>query len=222
MMKRVLVLLSLLGVAGCATAAQQESARLTQTNAEGVKAATACFDRVKASEPYQALKDKFGGDGQSSLAMKTNAEKATPAEARLVLALHQEYLMPCRKMNLENFGKVHPSIAMALAENYTKADANYAALVTYKETWGEFVTERDALGVQLQARLASASAAINRDLNASHNTEVAQRQAAAAALQNWAYQQQVLLQNQQAINAANRPRMTNCQYVGTYLNCTTF
>ena len=38
----------------------------------------------------------------------------------------------------------------------------------------------------------------------------------------WAYQQQVLQQNQQAINAANRPRMTNCQYVGTYLNCTTF
>ena len=37
-----------------------------------------------------------------------------------------------------------------------------------------------------------------------------------------AYQQQVLLQNQQAINAMNQPRMTNCQYVGTMLNCTTF
>jgi hypothetical protein len=83
------------------------------------------------------------------------------------------------------------------------------------------VTERDALGVQLQTRLATVSAAINRDLNASHNTEVAQRQAA-AALSNWAYQQQVLLQNQQAVNAANRPRTTNCQYVGAYLNCTTF
>jgi len=30
------------------------------------------------------------------------------------------------------------------------------------------------------------------------------------------------MQNQQMINAMNQPRMTNCQYVGTYLNCTTF
>jgi len=44
----------------------------------------------------------------------------------------------------------------------------------------------------------------------------------AAAFSQWAYQQQVLLQNQQMINAMGQPRMTNCQYVGTMLNCTTF
>ena len=42
------------------------------------------------------------------------------------------------------------------------------------------------------------------------------------ALQNWAYQQQILQQNQQLINAYNQPRMTNCQYAGAMLNCSTF
>jgi hypothetical protein len=67
---------------------------------------------------------------------------------------------------------------------------------------------------------------VNREiasgLEKSHSAELARRQAAATALSNWAYQQQILLQNQQAINAMNQPRMTNCQYIGAMLNCTTF
>jgi hypothetical protein len=49
-----------------------------------------------------------------------------------------------------------------------------------------------------------------------------QRQAAIANSYN-AYATQTLLnQNQQMINAYNRPRSTNCNVVGGYLNCTTF
>jgi hypothetical protein len=68
-------------------------------------------------------------------------------------SLHQEYLTPCRKIALESAGKVHPAIVAILTENYAKADANYAKFVTRKITWGEFVTENQALVNQRRARL---------------------------------------------------------------------
>ena len=51
---------------------------------------------------------------------------------------------------------------------------------------------------------------------------VQQRDAAAANAYNIYATQTMLNQNQQMINARNQPRMTNCQYVGAMLNCTTF
>jgi hypothetical protein len=109
-----------------------------------------------------------------------------------------------------------------LANSYAKSDANYLALAERKITWGEFNTATVAARNELTASLQAVGQAIDTKLQNAHAAEVQQRQAAAAALGNWAYQQQVLLQNQQAINAANRPRTTSCQYVGAYLNCTTF
>ena len=72
------------------------------------------------------------------------------------------------------------------------------------------------------AKASTIGRAVVSGLQKSHDAEIAQRREAAAALSNWSYQQQVLLQNQQMINAINRPRMTTCQYVGAYLQCSTF
>jgi hypothetical protein len=146
----------------------------------------------------------------------------TTEEAAAMLQLHSEYLTPCRKLVLQSAGDIHPALVTVMAESYARSDANYARLVTYKISWGEFVTEIEAGLNQRKAQLAQVGASIGKNLNQAHNAEVARYQAASAALAQWGYQQQVLAQNQQAINAMNRPRMTNCQYVGTYLSCTTF
>jgi hypothetical protein len=74
----------------------------------------------------------------------------------------------------------------------------------------------------MRSQMAAAGESIQRGLQQSHNAEVQRRQAASVALQNWAYQQQVLQQNQQMINTMNQPRTMNCQYVGAMLNCSTF
>jgi hypothetical protein len=182
----------------------------------------ACWARMEASAEYQALKDKVGSESGPILAMKVNPQKATPEEAAQVLALHQGYITPCRKLSLETAARINSAIVSVLASTYTKSDANYANLVTYRITWGEFVTQSAALLAQRNAELAEVGREIQRGLEQSHNAEVSRRQAAASALSTWAYQQQVLIQNQQMINTMNQPRMTNCQYVGRMLNCTSF
>jgi hypothetical protein len=49
-----------------------------------------------------------------------------------------------------------------------------------------------------------------------------QRQRAAAAFQQWAYQQQVLANQRAAIAAANKPTTINCSYAGTTAQCTSY
>jgi hypothetical protein len=209
-----------LGLGACATGAQREMARMGEAaNADAPKT-KACFAQVTSSPEGQMMAGKLGGD-PPGLAAQVNPQKATPEEAQQVLSYHRQ-LAPCRKMMLESFSHINPALVPPVANSFARSDSNYAKLVTQKSAWGEFAIEASAIARDRQSEVSAIARTIDQGLAQSHNAEVSQRQAAAAALQNWSYQQQILQQNQQAINAANRPRMTNCQYVGTYLNCTSF
>lgn len=70
---------------------------------------------------------------------------------------------------------------------------------------------------------------IDNRLEASHRSEIAQRQRAAAAMQEAgyamqqsSYQQQMLNQNQQLINNMNRLVTTNCNNFCSTVNCTSY
>jgi hypothetical protein len=217
------IIVVLLALGGCATEAQQETSRLQGVVATGRPEVEACDKRVEQSAPYQALRDRLGPrDGAAPLALKANQDKATQAEVQELYALHQDYLTPCRKLRLETASKIHPAMVAVLAEAFSKYDADLVRLTTRQISWGEYLMARDAISAETQAKIAAVGSAMQKNLNEAHASEVARRQAAASALGQWAQQQQVILQNQQMINAMNQPRMTNCQYVGTYLNCTTF
>jgi hypothetical protein len=110
----------------------------------------------------------------------------------------------------------------AIAEYYAQIDVAALALVQGKTTWGEYTQVTATANREMNAKTAQVSSDLQRGLAQSHQAELSRRQQAAASLSNYVYQQQVLLQNQQMINAMNQPRMTNCQYVGAYLNCATF
>jgi hypothetical protein len=99
--------------------------------------------------------------------MKTNPERATAEEATQLVSLQQDYLAPCRKMALESAAKVHPAIVAILTASYAKADANTALLVAQKITWGEFVSENQALVTQRRAELLAAGERLQRDIPAS-------------------------------------------------------
>jgi hypothetical protein len=222
-MRALPIVVVLLALGGCATQAQQEMSRLEGVASSSGPAIDACDQRLEQSAPYQALKGRLGPrDGAARIALKANQEKATPAEVQEIYALHQDYLMPCRKLRLELASKAHPAFVAVLAESYSKNDATLVRLVNRQISWGQYLTERDALSAEASASGAAVASALQKNLDQAHASELSRRQAAATALSNWAYQQQVLMQNQQMINAMNQPRMTNCQYVGTYLNCTTF
>ena len=162
------LLAALLALGGCATKAQQEVSRIQGIAATSAPVIDACWARAVASPPHQALKGKMGDNSEAlTLAMKTNAEKATPEEAAQMLSLQRDYLAPCRKIALESAGKVHPTIVAILAESYARAEANAANLVAYKISWGDFVMENQAIVNQRRAELLAAGESIQRSLGGS-------------------------------------------------------
>src|SRR6202795_2297308 len=76
----------LIALGGCATKAQQEVSRIQGIAAASAPVIDACWARAVASPLHQALKGKMGDNSDAlTLAMKTNAEKATPEEAAQML-----------------------------------------------------------------------------------------------------------------------------------------
>jgi len=157
-----------------------------------------------------------------TLAQLSDSAKPTPDDLRALFDLHEQFISPCRKLILEAAALFTAAQVAAVADWFAQTDAVYVKLAQGNLTWGQAVQALSDSERQMMARSAQIDAEMRRNLAQSHNAEIARRQQAAAALSNYVYQQQVLIQNQQMIDAANRPRVTNCQYVGAYLNCTTY
>ena len=163
-MKAIFLGIALLAIGGCAGKTPPEAARIHGIAATDAPAIDACWRKVLTSPQHQALKARMGDHADSpTAAMKSNREKATPQEAALLLSLQQEYLAPCRKMAQESAAKVHPTIVAVLTESYARADANTARLVARDITWGEYVSENQAIVTHRRAELLAAGEAMQRD-----------------------------------------------------------
>jgi hypothetical protein len=199
---------------GCATQAQKESARMEESIGSLTGQAEACWKKATSSDSYQVVKGKMAGPTERpSMMMMTNSSKPTPAETAALVAYHGDQLTPCRKEIVSGLGGVHPALQSAVVAGYSEYDASYAQLVTGKMTWGDFAAANGQYWNHFEARWSEAVRQIDAGLQDAHRYEVQQRQAAAAAMSQWAYQQQV-------ISAMNRPVTTNCHRMGAYTNCT--
>jgi hypothetical protein len=164
-MKAISAVIALLVLGGCASKTPPEAARVHGIAATDAPAIDACWRKVLTSPPHQALKEKMGDHADSpTAAMKSNREKATPQQATLLHSLQQDYVAPCRKMALAAAAKVHPAIVTILADSYARADANTARLIDREITWGEYVSENQAIVTHRRAELLAAGEAMQRDL----------------------------------------------------------
>lgn len=149
---------------GCASPTPPEAARVHGIAATDAPAIDACWRKVLASPPHQALRDRMGDHADSpTMAMKSNAAKATPQEAALLQSLQQDYLAPCRKMALQSAARVSPTIMAILNDSYARADANTARLVGREITWGEYVSENQAIVTHRRAELLAAGETMQRE-----------------------------------------------------------
>ena len=116
---------------------------------------------------------------------------------------------------LQGAAKVHPAYAAVFAESYAAADQQYAKLVRREISWGDYATFSVQRYAALRSEVAKTDQQVKAQLDNAHRYEIQQRQAAAAAFSQWAYQQQV-------IAAMNRPVSTNCTRIGYTVNCTSY
>jgi hypothetical protein len=162
-MKAIFLGIALLAIGGCASKTPPEAARVHGIAATDAPAIDACWRKVLTSPQHQSLRDRMGDYADSpTAAMKSNPAKATPQEAALLQSLQQDYLAPCRKMALQSAAKVHPAIVAILTDSYSRADANTARLINRDMTWGEYVSENQAIVTHRRAELLAAGESMQR------------------------------------------------------------
>ena len=213
-MKTAPLSFTLLALACCATKAPHEASRAQVVAASDAPAIDACWLRGLKSPPQQALRARMGdyADSPTSV-MKASRDRASAAEIAELVALQQDYLLPCRKLAMESAGKVDPAIVAILAGSYAATDANYRRLATHEIAWGEFVSENQAIVTQRWANLLATGETLQRSLAASQAAVPAQRQAM-SALEAWTREQQV------PFRSVPSPRGLDCRYIGSVLTCT--
>ena len=223
-MHRVLAVVAMLLGAGCVTAAEQEHGRMSDAAAKAAAAIDRCSDRLVSSDAYQALQGKIPpvGAAPPPIAMQANTAKPTPREIETLYSLHEVGIAPCRAVALRALAQVHPVYVSIKTDQYTQFDALFLGLVQGQATWGDFARGYNQLNQSTAAKMKAAGEQIGRQLGQEHEYEVVQRTAAANALQQWSFQQQLLNNQRQLIQQRSAPTMTTCNYVGRNLNCTTF
>lgn len=148
-MRSIAIFALLLGLAACAS----HQTSITNLDAER----DACAARIAGSPEFRALQGRLQVDSSSAT---SNGNKATSAEARQMVTLHQDYLRPCQEIEVEIAGRTHPSLAALYNAAAAKADANIAKLVTYQISWEEYVRNSTAVRTDLNVQLAAAKAVL--------------------------------------------------------------
>ena len=190
--------------------------QLNYTNAEAQK----CFSEIEKEDVYLRANQIFilAPNDPDAVNKMTLDRFATESEKNDLLHLHSLSSV-CRKTYLENLAKVHPDFTALVAKQYAERDETLVYIMKNAMTIGEANEVTNKRLSNLQSEWNSVATNIIQQLDSAHQSELQNRQRAAAAMQQWNYQQQQLLQNQQLINSVNRPIMTNCSYIGNNINC---
>jgi len=213
---RLCFIVGVLSVAGCATAAQRQA----QHAAVGVHLALGqmktCVRSVADNPQYASLLVHTPNldTGQHTMAQLTDETVPTAEEARLFAKRYDDVNI-CRSHFLTALSSARPDLVPVFADAYAKSDGVAVQLVERKITWAAAARSSDQSIAHLRRQLEDANQTWIANLEAENQAELAQRRAAAAAVMQWSQQQQM-------INAINRPVTTNCNRFGSMVNCTSY
>jgi hypothetical protein len=187
---------------------------MNQTEQAAVAELKTCLAGVYALPEADPLRDRMSLDTRdTTLDQLTDKTKATPEQIGAIKFLHPK-AGQCRKVALEKIELVEPGAATIFAEEMNKSETALIQLIEGNTTWGAYNAARKENIAAATPKLVAEHQQMMNGLQRSHEAELAQRQAAANAMQEY-------FQNQQMINAMNRPVMTNCTGFGNSVNCIT-
>lgn len=218
------VLIGSVSLASCQTAAQRQVISIRENAQVAKQRAMDCIQKIEANPAYKVLMPHTSLNfvtNPPTLIQLADNNVPTDEEIEAIIAAHNETAL-CRTQIIEDYMKITPGVIPIVVQSYHASDIITVDLIHRKISWGEANKKRLALVDELRIKLQDAGKQLARELEASHEAELAQRQQALNALSQWAYQQQVLMQNQQLINAVNRPVTTHCWWNGHSLQCQSY
>lgn len=218
---RVLFVIGVVALAGCATQAQRQGANIRDSTVQASNNLKVCIAGVHALPEFQPLKAHIPNIGeQPSLQQLTDKSYASDEEIAAVLVEHPKS-QQCIQQFIGALMPTTPTIALIFSQAAKTNEDSLLLVIQKQRTWGEHTTAVRETGQISQAKIVAESQKIDANLSQQHSAEIAQRQAAANAFAQY-------MQTQAMINAMNRPvvvssppTVTNCQTFGNMTNCQT-
>jgi hypothetical protein len=206
-------LAAMLAVSACETQAQRHAEAITTGIQESYMVAMSCIENANASFTHTNLYRRFP---PPPVSLAHLADTTVPSEQdRQDLIAYHAATLPCRTQMLEGYRRSAPLLATITAEYFNILDSIYLKLAEGRISYGEANRAKSELDGIYERAWQEAVTAIDRDLMVAQQVELQRRAAAASALQQWSYQQQVL-------NSLNRPTRTNCSVTGGFINCQSY
>jgi hypothetical protein len=222
-----LVAISAATLSGCVTpGGQQQQAKRPNASDDPSQS---CHLNLTMDKRFELIQPKIAiRERPENASLDMLSDKSYPtAEERQVLSAWKSARDACTALGASFRAQYAPlDFQATLNANLTRLNELIARLYGGDITYGEFNRTR----AENAARNAQAMAGVaqrERDANAAAAAQEEQNRRAAVgmALQNMqaqqAIQQQTQIQQQQMLQM-NRPRTTNCQRIGTQMNCTTY
>jgi len=220
---RLGIFAAVLAVMGCAPHAQKQVRHIETQLKHAISQNEHCQAWLKQSDVYERLEKIFIlNEDDSDKARKLLVERNAVESEKQDLVRLNNLAAVCRKNNLQNFGRVHPDFVALLAQWYAQDDELMLELLKDEISIGKANEIGANRMAERKTQSKDAGARISQQLETSHQAEPADRQRAAAAMRQWNYQQTLIWETQQMSNSTSIPTVTNCEYLGNSIRCTSF
>lgn len=210
----LLCLLSAPGLLGC-THAELTAMREGATIKEAAAKNCVCIETMRNKQEYEPIAMHFKNleTRQYTIEQLTDKSIPSPQEAHLAASLYDE-LAECRSSLRAAIASVREDALPILAENERQDENIVIRIVQRQISWGEAAQAEQALTVATQEKIAAIDREWKTELKEENRAELEQRQVAVDSTVQY-------FQNQQIINAMDRPINTRCFATGMMVNCTT-
>lgn len=193
-------------VFGCATQAQQRAQATQQIIDDGLEKYRICKKDMKFNPSVEYVLQEIVVEHNNS-SNKYNLLASTQKLNNDMKVHFINYLdenAKCRAIFSETASKVHPSLLLPAINAWRFSDNLYGKFLASEITIGELNRQLGVASNEFDKEFSNAVNNFNAALASDHYREIQSMQQAATALQN------------------NRPRNTNCNMTGNFLNCTSY
>lgn len=222
-LSRACTLTLALALVGCASEGQKPPRQTENRLKYAIGQNERCQKWLRAHDVFQRLEDIFilNPDDIHAADKVLIQRTATDGEKQDLLRSHNLQAV-CRKDNLENFGDLHPDFAALLAKWYAEDDRLLLELLNDRVAVGEANAITRKRMAQRPTQAAGAEPKITQQLEAREPTDMADRQSAITAMQQWHHQQQLLLKHYRTTQSTVRPTIIICDYTADGIACTKY
>lgn len=181
---RTLIILLVVVISACSTQAQRDRSRMNDRAVQLGDEVSSCVGSVWGHQEVATISGKMARQGKATLGQLGDNSFATEQDVAAITKFY-ELMQHCRSMWTDGYMEIAPAIVPVSTESYAQADIVYVALIKREMNWGDANKEFVQIYNRTRTKLRRTAERIDQRLDASHESEMASRRAAADAIDSY-------------------------------------